>query len=178
MKLRDIINRAIQILGLENEVSVTEESPRLTKLIDCTNMILGELTQEYIHLKTAETLVFSEGRAYYRDFSKPVREVIAVRDKGIKQNFVMYPLYLFCDGLEGQVEVTYLYHLGELGLDDDVGLPPQYSVYTLAVGAASEYCYRTGLVDEALFYKSRYDTSLLNLSRRMRLATLPNRRLL
>ena len=32
MKLRDIINRAIQILGLENEVSVTEESPRLTKL--------------------------------------------------------------------------------------------------------------------------------------------------
>lgn len=177
MLLSDIINRCIQILGLEDEVSVSTSSLKLTKLTDCANTIIGELTQEYIHLKTCEKLSFSAGRAYYSEFSKRVREVLAVRDGKTKKPFVMYPLYLYCDGLEGEAEVTYLYHLGELELNDTVELPPQYSVYTLAVGAVSEYCYRIGLVDEALFYKSRYDNSILNLSKRMRLASIPSRRL-
>lgn len=136
-------------------------------------MMIGELTQEYIHLKTAEKVDFSNGRAYYKDFGKQVREVLAVKENKVKRHFVMYPLYLYADGLEGTAEVTYLYHLGTLGLADVVELPPQYSVHTLAVGVAAEYCYRIGLVDEALFYKNRYDNSLINLSKRMRTATLP-----
>ncbi|MDD3947279.1 MAG: hypothetical protein PHI19_05515 [Clostridia bacterium] len=178
MILSEIVDRAIQILGLENEVSVDVAGSKLTKLTDCVNMIIGELTQEYIHLKQTETLVFSEGRAYYTAFSKQVREVLSVKIGKSKQNFIMYPLYLYAEGLEGNAEVTYLYHLGSLSLSDTVELPPQYSVYTLAIGTVSEYCFRTGLVDEALFYKSRYDSSLMNLSRRMRLANLPSRRLL
>lgn len=173
MTLSDIIGRVIQILGLEDEVSLAVPSAKLNKLIDCANMMIGELTQEYIHLKTTESISFCDGRAYYKDFGRQVREVLAVKESKAKRHFVMYPLYLYADGLEGAAEVTYLYHLGTLGLADAVELPPQYSVHTLAVGVAAEYCYRIGLVDEALFYKNRYDNSLINLSKRMRTANLP-----
>lgn len=177
MVLSDIINKAILILGLEEEVSVGTPSPKLTRLTDCANMILGELTQEYIHLKNTETLRFADGRAYYGAFSKNVREILSVRAGKCKKDFTMYPLYVLCEGLDGSAEVTYLYHLGALPLEGAVELPPQYTVYTLATGTVAEYCYRAGMADEAMFYKNRYETAVVNLSRRLRSASLPARRL-
>jgi hypothetical protein len=177
MILKDIINKAIQILGLESEISVDVPSQNLTRLSDCANMILGELTQEYIHLKNVEKIHFSDGRAYYGAFSKNVREILSVKVDNIKKDFCMYPLYLFSEGLDGDAEVTYLYHLSSLSLNSAVELPPQYTVYTLALGTVSEYCSRTGMAEEAMFYKSRYETSVVNLSRRLRNSYLPARRL-
>lgn len=175
MILRDVINRVIQIAGLESEVSVDTPGAKLNKLIDCANMIYSELTLEYVHLKTKEDILFENGRAYYGSFSKNVREVLAVRQNGVKKPFTMYPLYVEAD-IEGAGEVTYHYYLGELSLIDELTLPPQFNEYVVATGVASEYFYRTGLVDEAVFYKNRYDNAVTNLSRRLKSVNLPKRR--
>lgn len=164
-------------MGLEEEVSVETPSAKLNKLIDCANMVYAELTLEYVHLKTRENLVFSEGRAYYDGFKERVREVLAVFSGGKKVPFTMYPLYVEADA-EGEAEVVYNYYLGELELTDEMILPPQYTEYVLAVGVVSEYYYRTGLVDEAIFYKNRYDTAVTNLSRKVKSVRVKERRFL
>ncbi|MFA5450014.1 MAG: hypothetical protein WC292_06215 [Clostridia bacterium] len=175
MILKDIIRRVIQIAGLEEEVNVDTPGTKLNKLIDAANMIYSELTLEYVHLKTKEKARFDGGRLYYKDLSKQVREVIEVNVRGAKVPFIMYPLYIEAD-VRGDAEVIYNYHLGELAIEDEVILPPQYSEYVIATGVVSEYYYRVGLIDEALFNKNRYDTAITNLSRRLRNIKLPERR--
>ncbi|MCL2631184.1 MAG: hypothetical protein FWD49_06690 [Firmicutes bacterium] len=175
MLLKNVINRTIQILGLEDEVNISTPSRKLDKLADCANMVYNELTLQYIHLKSKEILNFSGGRAYYTDFTHRVREILSVKARGSEIKFTMYPLFVEA-GISGTAEVSYVYHLGELSLEDALIIPPQYTEYILATGVVAEYYYRTGLTDEALFYRQRYDTAITNLSKRAGSVNLPRRR--
>jgi hypothetical protein len=87
----------------------------------------------------------------------------------------MYPLFVECD-IEGAAEVRYVHHPAEVGIDDSIVLPPNYSVAVLALGVVSEYCYRIGHLDEAIFYKNRYDTAIINLSRQLKSVNVRVRR--
>lgn len=164
MKLRDILEKTLEIVG-DADIDLSTAGEKRSKLISCANMIYAELTEEYVHLKHAETLTVSDGRIYYSEFSKQVKDVMRVRRNGLTVPFNLYPLYLSCD-VDGEVEVSYVYHPTEANIDDELDLPPQFTAFALANGVASEYFYRSGLTDEALFYKNRYDTTLLNLTRK------------
>ena len=61
---------------------------------------------------------------------------------------------------------------------DRLILPPQFTEYVLAVGAAAEYFYRSSLLDEAVFFRNRFETAVNNLTKRGRVFNLPPRRLL
>jgi|AGTN01.1.fsa_nt_gi hypothetical protein len=174
MTIKDIVNRMIKIAGLEGDVNPDVPSAKLEKLIDCVNLIYAELTLQYVHLRTKENIDFVNGRAYYSAFTRKVREIISVRKEGSKIPFIMYPLFVSAD-IEGKAEVTYIYHFGTLALNDAVELPPQYSEYVVAVGSISEYFYRLGLIEEAAFYKNRYETAVTNLSKRLKPLSLPTR---
>lgn len=175
MKLSDILTRAAAIIGLEG-FSVTEESSALTKLCDCANTIYSELVLEHIPLKNKEAVEFSGGKAQYSDFTYRVREILCVRAYGAKIPFVMYPTYVEAGDFSGTGEVEYLFHLGTLAPDDDVILPPQFTEYVMAIGVASEYYYRLGYIEEAEFYKARFDNAVGNLTRRLKSFRLPPRR--
>lgn len=164
MLLRDVLQKTLDIIG-DDEISLEIESKKRKRLIACANMIYHELTTEYVHLKNKEELVFEDKRLYYSAFTKKVKDILSVYKNGISVNFKLYPLYIEAD-VEGIAEVNYLYHTEELALDDQMLLPPQYTAFVLANGIASEFFYRSGLADEAIFYKNRYDTAILNLSRR------------
>lgn len=176
MNLTDIIQKAADIIGLEITINYESPSAALSKLLDSARMIYSELTLEHIPLKTRERITIEGGRGYYRDLSKPVREILSVYrgDRKLKQQ--MYPTYFKTEDVDGEVEVIYLFHLTDIAPDDELVLPPQFTVYTLAMGVVSEYYYRTGMVDEALFYKTRYDNSIGNLSRTLKGVSVPSRR--
>lgn len=176
MLLKDIVERAIYILGLESEVNVNTASSRLIRLTDCANMILQELSLQFVPLRTKETVAFTGGRAYYTDFSYGIREVLEVRVNGEKVPFIPTSQYLEAKVDGTSAEVAYVYYLGDLSLNDCVNLPPKYTEYILATGVSCEYYYRSGLIDEALFYKNRYELAISNLSNRLRAARLPQRR--
>lgn len=164
MLLRDVLQKTLDIIG-DEDISLTTDSKKRDRLIACANMIYHELTTEYVHLKNKEELIFEGKRLYYSAFSKKVKDVLSVFKNGKSVSFKLYPLYIEAD-IEGNAEVNYIYHTDELGLDDNMLLPPQYTAFSIANGIASEYFYRSGLTDEAIFYKNRYDTAVLNLSRR------------
>ncbi len=166
MILKDVLKKASEIIGDKNiDLDAEADTPERERLISSANMIYEELTEEYVHLKYSEVLTVTDGRIYYSEFSKPVKDVMRIRKNGVSVPFELYPLYVKCDA-EGAVTVSYVYHAPELTLTSDVELPPQYSESALATGIASEYFYRSGLYDEAVFYKNRYDNTVLNLSRK------------
>ncbi len=175
MKLSEILTRAAAIIGLD-DVNASAPSAAVTKLTDCANTVYSELVLEHIPLKNKEDVAFTGGKAFYEDFGYRVREVLSVKARGTKIPFVMYPTYVEAAGHEGVAEVEYLFHPGTLEADDDVILPPQFSEYVMAIGVASEYYYRLGYIEEAEFYKARFDNAVYNLSRRLKSFRIPARR--
>lgn len=174
MKMIDILKKAAAILCLEADGTGTSKEE--LKLLDCANTVYEELTTEYVPLKAREETVFSEGQAHYSDFKKEVRDVIAVYRSGERQRFQMFPEYIFAEGLNGSAEVVYVFREGKREAEDELLLPPQFSSSVVAAGTAAEYCYRSGLIDEGIFYKNRYDQSVYNLTRSVKKASMPPRR--
>ena len=177
MILKDLLEKVIMIVRLE-AADIQNDGPKLRQLIDCANMIYSELTLEYIHLKAKENILFNgQSRADYTSFSNRVREVLSVEINGTNIPFETFPQHIIAASLRGErAWVTYLYHTPELTINSLLILPPQYTEHIIAAGIASEYFYRTGMPEEAAFYKARYDNSIINLGRRVKSVHLPGRR--
>lgn len=166
MIFKDILEKAVGII-CDEDIDLDTESAKRTKLISCGNMIYSELTEEYVRLFATAEVIFTDGKVYYNAFPKSVKDIISVYKNGIKQDFTIYPAYILSD-ITGVATVKYVYHGEELTLKDTVDLPPQFNAIMLSYGVASEYFYRSGLIDEAAFYKNRYDTSVVNLTRKQK----------
>lgn len=166
MQLREILNKALDIIG-DQAIDLEQDSPKTKRLIASANTIYHELASEYIDLKTSEELEFVDNKLYYLAFSKKVKDILSINKNGRSIDFKLYPMYIQAE-TTGIAQINYNYHPEEIDIDSVLELPPQYTSYTLANGVASEYFYRSGLFDEAIFYKNRYDTAILNLSRRKR----------
>ena len=124
MTLSEVIKRAASIIGLELEYDYDAPSAALTKLIDCANMIYSELTLEHVPLKTKEYVDVVGGECNYSDLSKNVREILSVRYNGNKLKFTLFPTYFaLAEEIDGEVEVEYLFHMGELNESDNLILP-------------------------------------------------------
>ena len=175
MTLKEIVIKSAGILGLQ-EIDFDNPSEGLTKLIDSAKMILSELTLEHIPLKNKEKVRIVGGKGYYEELTFPVRQILKVKAGNNTYRADMYPGCFVLDGdYSGDGEVSYLYYIVDPALEDVLTLPPQIAPYVLATGVVSEYYYRTGMVDEALFYKTRYDYSLSNLMRSLKSVYLPRR---
>lgn len=176
MTLLDILTKAAEIIGDADIVLTDADDSKTKKLISSANFIYRELTEEYVHLKYCENLTVRDGRLYYSEFTKPVKDVMKVKRNGREIGFKLYPLYLAADE-DGEVSVSYVYHPYELSaLNQEAELPPQYTPSAIAAGVASEYYYRSGLYDEGLYYKNRYDNTVLNLSRKRNPIKIKTRR--
>lgn len=164
MTLREVLVKTVGII-CDDDIDLDIDSKKRKKLLSCANTIYQELVELYIELKSKEKLLICDGKIFYSNFAKRVKDIISIHKNGIKQTFKLYPLYLEIDE-KGEVEIKYTYVPDILSLDDELVLPPPYTENMLSMGVASEYFYRSGLSDEAIFYKNRYDNALLNLSRK------------
>ncbi|MFA6866661.1 MAG: hypothetical protein WCR54_04005 [Clostridia bacterium] len=164
MKFSDILGKAIEII-CDDEIALDTDSKKRTKLISCGNMVYQELVEQFVPLKNNELLEFADGILMYANFAKPIKDILYIKKNGTSHNFSMYPSYVSCP-IKGIAEVGYIYHAEEVGIDDDIVLPPQFNENILALGISSEYFYRSGLCDEAIFYKNRYDNAVINLTRK------------
>jgi hypothetical protein len=141
-------------------------------------MIYQELTEEYAQLKDQIEIEFVDGKANFCDFPKLVKDIISIYVGGARQDFTVYPNFVLSSVKNGKAQVKYCYHPKDLQMLDTVTVPPKFNANVLAIGVASEYFYRSGLIDEANFYKNRYDTCVINLTRHQKSIDLKVRRFL
>lgn len=178
MTLRDILEKTKAIIGEDFDLDEEEEGAKRDRLIASALSIYDELTSDYVHLKAEEEVEFEDGICYLDAFTNRVKDILTVKQNGSNVNFEMFPLFIRCIGLQGKCEVKYYYTPPQPSLDSALSLPPRFSEYMLANGVASEYFYRTGLVDEAIYYRNRYEYSLNNAGMRLRNLRLKADRLL
>ncbi|MGN1043135.1 MAG: hypothetical protein ACI4SK_06610 [Christensenellales bacterium] len=179
MIFKDALKKALEIIGDEDIDLDTTEAPtgKLKKLISCGNMIYGELTEEYVFLRRSEEITVTDGKINLDDLSKPLKEVVRIKYGERNLPYRLFPGYIRLGGLNGvKCTVVYTYHAEELALTDEMVLPTSFTAGAIATGIASEYFYRSGLIDEALFYKNRYDNTVLNLTKKRNPAVVCYRR--
>ena len=177
MTLADVIERTASIIGAEGDVT-TYPTQLLNKLKDCVCTVYAELITEHIPLKTKEKATLSGNRIYFEDLNFSVREILKISSPAGRHRFNVFDKHVEVENCPGEAEVEYLYYFVPEELTDELVLPPQYSVYIMAVGAAAEYFYRSSLLDEAMFFRNRFESGINNLSRSGRIFALPKRRLL
>ena len=178
MTLSDVIERAGNIIGLEGEPTSYPTSA-YNKLKDSAVTVYTELITEHVPLRTKEAVSVSNGKIFYEDLGKKVREILKISTGAGRLKFTVYPEYIETEcGYSGDAEIEYLYYYVPCLPTDEMLLPPQYTEYILAVGTAAEYFYRSSLIDEAMFFRNRFESAVNNLSRTKRVFNLPYRRLI
>lgn len=177
MTLQDIIERTAAIIGVE-ESALNMPTQIYNKIRDSVVTVYTELITEFVPLRTKEKVNISGGKLFYEDLTYRVREILAIKTSVGRLKFNEYPEYVQTDNYDGEAEIEYLYYTVPAVNTDRLILPPQFTEYVLAVGAAAEYFYRSSLLDEAVFFRNRFETAVNNLTKRGRVFNLPPRRLL
>lgn len=162
-------------MGMDLPLNFDNPTIPTKKLIDSARMIYQELIMEHVPIKVVEKVVVDKFMVPYSNFKYFIREIVDVCKNGERVTFSEGVRGVMVDA-EGEVTVRYYCYFGDVPLEKELILPPQISLYTLSIGVVSEYYFRIGLVDEALFYKTRYENSILNLTRRLKSIRIPPRR--
>ena len=174
MTLKQVLIKVTEFVN-NGLIDVDTPSDELNKAIACGNFIYSELADEYSDLRYVEDKTSADGKILFSAFSKDVKKILSVKDGKIAVPFKEFASYLQVDH-DGTYTVEYAYKVGDALLTDTLDLPACFTLYAVACGVASEYFFRSGLMEEALFYKNRYDRAVNNLTASRRKSKLKIRR--
>lgn len=174
MTLKQVLIKCVEMIN-NGLIDVNTSSVELTRLIDCGNFIYSEIADVYSDMRYAEDKDSSDGKIYYADLTKGVKKILKVTSGGRDIPFVEHNTYLDV-GKNGTYTVEYAYKSSAVGLNDTLDIPACFTAYCVACGVVSEYFFRVGLVEEALFYKNRYDRAVNSLTGSRRKSFLKVRR--
>jgi len=160
LQLENIAN-----INSESEVGGLNDSDKLEfdNLIRCAHQVLKEIAAEYVPLVTNQSFNLTNNEIDFKDFCKPILEVIRVSFNGKRIPFVS-----FHDRIElgikggGNFTVEYAY---DIDFNHDLNAELDYkskkvSVRLLGFGIAAEYCLINGMNDEAILWDRRYKDAL------------------
>ena len=172
MNKKEITQKTLEIVGGDYE-NKDYDIKRMTSSID---MILTQIVEEYSPIKVCESLVPENGKILFSRFKRPVREILSVKVNGNR-----IPYVTETDGITVKTDepTEIKYHSRAIIPDSDeeeIVLDPGINSTAVSYGVASEYYMRGGLTEEAVFYKNRYDNSIVNLTRKTLSFCLKKRR--
>ena len=176
MTLKQVLIECVEMIN-NGLIDVNTSSAELTRLIECGNFIYSEIADVYSDLRYSEEKVSIDGKINYSDLTKTPKKILKVTDNGADIAFIEGSSYLDV-GKGGTYTVEYAYKSSSVGLNDTLDIPACFTEYCVSCGVTSEYFFRVGLVEEALFYKNRYDKAVVSLTTSRRKSKLKARRFL
>ena len=137
-------------------------------VVNLTNLVINELACTYFPMVIEEQVSFSNGKAFYKDFSKKVVKILGVNDQyGCSLEFIDKAEYLYIPSTINQtLTVKYQYSPDNYTIMDVVGYSERaISARLIAYGVASEYYIIQSDFEQAVMYHKRYldEISLLTL---------------
>lgn len=161
----------------ENE-DVIKESELLFK---CFNLVINELSSEYLPFKDVKTLNTPDGIINYALLDNKVTDILSVKNgAGENMDFSAYPLYIKINagaaGAAGSVTVEYSYIPEFQSVSGEVNIgEKKITERIIAYGICAEYCLICGQYDEALIWDKRYKDSLASVMRKTKRLSVPAR---
>ena len=186
MNIKNVIKLACLFLGkedLENTTALggsaeitSAEEKELNMLLKCLNLACNQIATDYVNLLHTEEVVTDNGKIDFSNLSKNLLEVKSLTDQnGYRQNYVLYPEHMLtkCD----KVIITYSYEPNAIeNFEESIAFSKKVSARTLAYGVAMEYCFISGLYDDAQIWEKRFKDSLLVRNSKKTEMRLPSRR--
>ncbi len=187
MKVKDIIELACVFTNKQDllETSLfdqtkpaptTDEQKEIDLFTRCLNLIIGEISCDYIPLVITEEIEVKNGVFEFENLSKIAVEILSIKDKsGNLVKAKIYPAYTYLDNGKYTIEYSYVPDL--LSFEDDV--PSFYCRLherVFAYGVAMEYCLLCSLYDEMQIWQTRFKDSLQIAMQKRSEKRLPKRR--
>lgn len=187
MDIKNILKLACLFLGKENLENLTElgglqsstsaEQKELNFLLRCLNLTYSEIASDYIPLLKTENVSTTDGKIVFSNLSKNLCEVKSLKDSGgFKVSYKLYPDYIFADGKDFEITYSYLPEVLENFSSSLENFSKKISEKILAYGTAMEYCFISGLYDDAQIWEKRFKDALMVRSGKKTEKRLPKRR--
>ncbi len=183
MKTKTAIYYAAMFLSLE-EVCESIESGEMTAetekeisiLLKCANLIVNEITTDWIPLKKREKITVTGGERRLSDLEKPLMDVYKLLDGcGNEVKFRQFFDRIFCD--DGDYIIEYSYFPDELTLESEIPFVISApAVRVIAYGIACEYDIISGLTAEATVWENKFIDGLKSATRAKRELKVKGRR--
>lgn len=162
----------------EDYVENTDRSTEIKKLTECLNLVYQEISSEYIPLIIEEKISVIDRKISYINLSKPIQEIISIKSlNNQKIKFETFPEFIQLESDHDLVKIKYAFEPEILNLESSFyNYAGKIPARVLAYGVAMEYCFISGITDEAYIWEARYKDSLKNIIRKKHNIILPKRR--
>jgi hypothetical protein len=152
MKIKEIIEKSAELLGVE----LTEENTE--NFVRCYNLIETELCIDYFPLRTVDKLFIKDNKIKYADLERQALRIIGVYDCNNKElKYKIYPKHISFSKKENgkQCLVVYCYIPQEKSVDGisefDKGMFEEVFKY----GICGEYCVMQGDYETASAFNEK-----------------------
>ena len=187
MEIKNILKLTCLFLGKENLENITEldgsetstsaQQKELNFLLRCLNLTYSEIASDYIPLLKTEKVLTTDGKIVFSNLSKNLCEVKSLKDEnGFKVNYKLYPDYILADGKNFEITYSYLPEALSSISSTLENFSKKVSEKILAYGTAMEYCFISGLYDDAQIWEKRFKDAILVRSGKKTEIKLPKRR--
>ena len=185
MEIKNVIKLTCLFLGKDydnlsslggTQTETEAETKDLNFLLRCLNLSYLDVASDYIPLHTTETVEPTNGKIFFNSLTKKLNEIKSVNENGFRVKYLMYSDCIKLDAKK--VEITYSFIPDELTTLSSTmeTFSNKVSERVLAYGTAMEYCFISGLYDDAQIWEKRFKDALLIKSTKKSEKKLPNRR--
>ncbi|MGN1222649.1 MAG: hypothetical protein ACI4T1_00770 [Christensenellales bacterium] len=196
MKLREIIKLSSDLLNLEDvlngekiydetydvlddETLVSEgtlEDRTISLLVKCFNLVYSEIATDYLQLITFEDIEVEDEKFFLSNLENKFYKLIKVENEfGISVPFKVYDDILYLNN--GKYKIYYAYIPSQVSLNSEVNnFNGKLSVRLFAFGLSKEYCFISGLYNDASLFKTRFEEGLFLASKEKKNIIMPGRR--
>ena len=162
MNVNDILNKALQLLGIEDvTVAAGSTDPRLTKLVTALGVTYMRLITEYAPLERETSVTVSGGSFNCSGLSEPIFDAVRLTsEKGERVSFRLRGHTLLAE--DGEYTLRY-YALPSAypAVGGSVETPPQITLDLLSRGVAAEYALASMMYEESLLHERKYKEGLM-----------------
>ncbi len=153
-----------------------EKQEKIKELLECLNLVYGEITTDYLPLEFKEQVTFSGDKLDFNTLSKTLTNVVGLKNSlGKNLKFKIFPTHI--EAKVSKAELSYYFQPEPLELTSSISLFGQrVPARVFAFGVAMEYFFLQAQSTEALIWENRYKNALLGLIRKKHNITLPSRR--
>ena len=188
MTAKQVLLLASAFLNLQQEFEPLINDPQVqvdertklefNNLVQSLNLCYSEIALDYMPLLCSEQVLVENNKIYVMDLAHELKDVHSITslDNNKSFKFVIYPDYIKTNVL-GNVNITYSYVPEQISVNDNVNnFAGRLSLKCLALGVAAEYCFLSGLYDDAKIFDARFKNILKIECRKKSNITLPKRR--
>lgn len=164
----EILPEQIAIDEITDEPHINTMPEEKKTELDLIILSINNMQEKLLKQKpliTKQEVKVNDNKIEFSTLPNRLNQVLSIKSKNLKLSFKILDDFILVDMPSScsvkEVEIEYSYYLPKVeSLKDIVNLDNLVKEHTLALGVASEYCYISGLFDDAEIWNKKFTSEL------------------